>query len=129
LDFQYLGLLPLQQSGPMQIAEVTSQFPAEEAGMRAGDKIVAINDTPVHSTESVAADLQALGGAPVTVAVLRKDEQLKFTVTPKLTEDQCRQKIYRLGFKPVLPPTRSEKLSLPAAFVASTKDNLRNASL
>jgi regulator of sigma E protease len=129
LDFQYLGLLPLQQSGPLQIADVASQFPAAEAGIHAGDKIVAINDTPVHSTESVAAYLQTLGGAPVTVTVLRKSEQLRFNVTPKLTDDEYGQKVYRLGFKPVPPPTRSEKLSLPAAFAASAKDNLRNASL
>lgn len=129
LDFHYLGLLPLQQSGPLQIADLDSQFPAAQAGMRAGDDIVAINGTPVHSVESVAAYLQTLAGAPVTISILRKSEALTFNVTPRLMEDEFGQKAYRLGFKPVPPPTRSEKLSLPAAFAASVTDNLKNASL
>ncbi len=129
LDFHYLGLLPLQQTGPVQIASAESGFPAAQAGLRAGDDITAINGTPVHSVESVAAYLQTLGGAPATVSILRKGQPLTFSVTPKLMEDDAGQSVYRLGFKPVPPPTRSEKLSLPAAFAASVQDNLKNASL
>jgi regulator of sigma E protease len=97
--------------------------------MRAGDKILSINGTPVHSVESVAAYLQTLGGNAVTISALRNSEPINLTVTPKLTDDESGQKVYRLGFRPVPPPMRAEKLSLPAALTASAKDNFRNASL
>ena len=129
LDFHYLGLLPLEQSGPMKIASLDPQFPAQQSGIRVGDSITAINGTPVHSTESVASYLQTLNGKPVVVSVLRNNQPMTFNITPKLTEDEHGEKVYRLGFIPEPPPTRAEKLSLPAAFVASAEDNLRNASL
>ena len=60
--------------------------PAAEAGVRAGDVIVAVNGRPVDSAASFAAQAAAMtGGTELTL--LRGDRQIRVTVTPAADEN------------------------------------------
>jgi S1-C subfamily serine protease len=67
-----------------RVESVARDSPAALAGMRAGDIIVALGDTPIAGVD----DLQRVltGGRigdPVEVTVLRRDQRLALSVTPR----------------------------------------------
>jgi len=71
--------------------------PADRAGIKPGDEIVAINETPIKSRGQVVDLLQQAQSTPVQVSVMRNNVPMKFTVTPQLT-DEAGEKKYRIGF-------------------------------
>ena len=79
-----------------QVESVETDSPAERAGLRAGDEIVAIDGhevTPVL-TERVPARIGATEGRPVELTVERDGERI--TLEP--TRARLRDGVYRLGF-------------------------------
>ena len=74
--------------------------PAKQAGIRAGDKIIAVAGVPVHSWTQMGKVLRRQpAGTPVTVTVQRGGQQL--TRTPSLAVIHGRQGSY-LGVSPVV---------------------------
>ncbi|MBQ3078243.1 MAG: SpoIVB peptidase [Clostridia bacterium] len=56
--------------------------PAAEGGVRIKDIITAVGGEKINTVEQLAAALQACGGDPVTLTVMRKDRELTLTVCP-----------------------------------------------
>lgn len=54
--------------------------PAEAAGMRAGDVIVSVGDTPVRSAEELSAALKKLSTNAVSVAIVRGSQRMTLAV-------------------------------------------------
>ena len=75
--------------------EITSgvESPAQAIGLRAGDRIVAINGTPVAADE-IADRINASGGAELTLTVVRDGEELRLEPASGQLVDER----YRLGF-------------------------------
>ncbi len=72
------GLVP---SIPMVVERVMEGFPAEEAGMMPGDRIVSVNGMPVFSIQELRSAFSAAGvGGTVTVGVERGGAMLEFHV-------------------------------------------------
>ena len=59
--------------------------PAHEAGIEPGDRIVAVNGTPVSQVADITAVIRASADTPVAVTVERDGAQQQLTVTPALT--------------------------------------------
>jgi len=115
---------------PAQDAEVTDllpNMPASIAGIKVGDRIVALNGTAMPTRTGIIHYLQQNGEKPVDVTVSRKGQELNFHMNPVGVEDNG-QKVYRLGFIISFPIT-VEKLSLPKAFRLSLQENKRYAFL
>ncbi len=69
------------------------QSPAQSVGLRAGDRIVAIDGTPVQADE-IAETIGASGGKKLLLTVVRDGKELQLgPVAPELVDDR-----YRLGF-------------------------------
>ena len=66
--------------------------PAEKAGMKPGDKIVAVNGNSIPDWESAVKAINASPEKPLQVSVLRKQESLTFTLTPYSFEDTIEEK-------------------------------------
>ncbi|HWQ22822.1 MAG TPA: M50 family metallopeptidase [Gaiellaceae bacterium] len=83
------------------IASVTAGSPAERAGLRAGDRVVAVDGQPVSGRE-LGERILASGGRPLQLTVLREGRELTVTVTPARTEGGYRIGIVReaLGLPP-----------------------------
>lgn len=62
------------------IGGVNSGSPAEAAGLRIGDTIVAVGTTPIASVEDLAAALGKLGPGPIELEVVRGPNRRKVTV-------------------------------------------------
>jgi regulator of sigma E protease len=93
------------------VDQVLPGHPAAKAGLRAGDRIVAVNGQLVKATK-ISRRIQASGGRPLTLRVQRGGREL--TIGP--VRPQKDQGVYRLGF--VL---RGTGLSPPAAAWQSVK--------
>ena len=62
---------------------------AEEAGLKRGDRVLAVNGRPALSwSDEVDAAIKAAGAQPVRIAVRRDGKELTFTVTPHLRKDR-----------------------------------------
>lgn len=77
------------------IYQVVPNFPAAEAGLKEGDKIVKMNDTRIHIYREVSMYVQMHQNQTVDVTYERDGKQTTVTLDPKYSEDSG---YYLLGF-------------------------------
>jgi regulator of sigma E protease len=124
-----LGIVPLMQTTPVVVHGVTPGMPAGKAGLKAGDKILAVNGQALHSVPSMLAFLQQNHNAPVIMKVQSGATVHDLQVTPTLADNTDGGKSYQLGFEAMPPPSKVQQLPLPAAMIQSVKFNVKNSSL
>jgi regulator of sigma E protease len=73
-------------SSEPRVGGVAAGSPAEQAGLRTGDKVMAVNGAPTTTWEALAQTVRESKGAPLTLTVERDGAQVPITVTPKLRE-------------------------------------------
>ena len=73
--------------GPVETAE-GSRSPAEEAGVKEGDLVKAINGTPVTGASALIAAVGALNGEPARLTLLRGKRELEVEIQPVLSTQQ-----------------------------------------
>jgi regulator of sigma E protease len=132
-DFQKLGMIPMAQTVPVQVDSLADNTsPAARAGMKPGDKILAVDDQHPRSVDALLAYLQDQAGKPAQVTVERmvngKPTTLNLTVLPTQGETKL-GKAWMLGIKTVPPPVTVEPMDLGKALNASYVDNLKNSQL
>ena len=74
--------------------------PAEAAGLKVGDQIVALDGNPVSTWDDLQKYIKARPGTPVNVQVNRGGQLLSFTVTPARATDSDSKTIGRIGVSP-----------------------------
>jgi len=77
---QAIGLLPPQDA---VVGMLAPDMPAVAAGLKEGDRIVAIGDAPVMSWYDLRPLVQEVGAAPMEVHLLRDGAPLTVTLTPQ----------------------------------------------
>lgn len=97
------------------IGFVDPKTPGYEAGLTAGDRVVALNGQPVKLWTDVAKGVRASKGKPVTFTIRRADRELTRTMTPFYDPDT---KGYRLG---IYPKYLFQRLSLGKSIVLGVK--------
>ena len=91
-----LDFLPDYGDVPVVVREVTPNSPASEAGLQAGDQILAISGQPVRSAEQVTQFISEHKGQPITLTVKRDGRQMDIAATARKLPDGKE----RLGFGP-----------------------------
>jgi regulator of sigma E protease len=126
-----LGLIPKQQSTPVQVFSTTGEenLPAAKAGIQAGDQIATIDGLQLHSVTALLAYLQDSAGKPVSLQILRHGALLPINLTPILGDAGDGTKYYQLGFHPVQPPVKIERLPFNKAVASAWNTNVKYASL
>ena len=96
-DVGLSGLAPLKAF----VGEVADGYPAKKAGLRKGDLIVAINDRPVDSWNTMKTIISQSKGEPLSVRIVRNGETLTVDIVPVLfsEENVLGEKVdsYRIG--------------------------------
>ncbi len=86
------------------IGEIKEGFPAEEKGLRAGDRIVAFEGKPIRRWEDLAVKVHRSPGRPVHITIERDGDLFDLTITPKPTKQKNifgeEQEIGLLGIAP-----------------------------
>jgi regulator of sigma E protease len=140
------GMQPfLGSNTKIVVAGIQPGMPAEQAGLKVGDQIIALNGRPVeagadpatpppgdpnsaplYSEADIIRIIRANNGQPVTMTVKRGDETLNITATPKVDDGNV-----RLGFNPGRRDADVvvTKLSPLAAIKYSWSENLRYVSM
>jgi regulator of sigma E protease len=73
-------------SNEPRVGGVSAGSPAEQAGLRAGDRVLAVDGSPTTTWEALAQTVRDSKGAPLALTVEREGGQLSLTVTPKLRD-------------------------------------------
>jgi regulator of sigma E protease len=97
--------------GPPIVDQVIAGKPAERAGLKAGDRIVAIDGVPVSSPADVASRTNAKPGLPVTYRIVRGNETFDATLTTEITE-QAGRRIGIAGVRLKVDPDVARALSV-----------------
>jgi regulator of sigma E protease len=124
-----LGLIPKMQNVPVQVDSLEPNMPAAHAGLKPGDQIASIDGLQLHSVPALLAYLQDRAGKPASLVVLRNGHTVPLEITPQLAEVGDGTKDYRLGFRPVQPPVKIERLPFGKAMVASWEYNKKGSML
>ena len=103
--FMFIG----RPVAPAEVGRVTEGGPAAQAGLRTGDRIVAVDGKPVQYWEDLARVGQTAGGRPLEVTVQGRDAAPRKVV---LTPVQAKRKdlfgddqvVWEVGASPYLPP-------------------------
>ena len=82
---------PAGVAGPLVLREVMADSPAWKAGLRSGDVLVAIDQTPIVTLEDLRG---ALSAEPLQFDIERENTPLRVRVVPELQPDEG---VYRLG--------------------------------
>lgn len=87
-----------------KVGEVMEGFPAREAGLLRGDRIVAIEGQPIEKWEELAKQIHQSPGRPVRLTVEREGKRFDLAVAPKATKQKNlfgeEQEIGLLGIAP-----------------------------
>ncbi len=65
------------------VGDVSSGFPAEEAGLKKGDQIVSINGLPIENWHQMQTIISSSGGAELTISVKRDEDIFNVNLTPQ----------------------------------------------
>jgi regulator of sigma E protease len=113
----------IRATAPARIGELQKGLPAEQSGLKAGDLITAINDTPVVGFEDIPKLLKVATG-PVKVTVDREGKTFSFDVVPvmKPAKDEAGNAITRpmIGVQRATP--EAKPVSLVKAFSLGVKE-------
>ncbi len=69
-----------------QIGKVLPDSPAAQAGLKAGDLIVAVNGRPIQSWQELNEVIKKSAGKPLRLTIKRGEQKLILVVTPRLRE-------------------------------------------
>ncbi len=81
---------------PVVVGELAEGFPAAEAGIRPGDRVVEVDGAPVDDYAQFVRLIQARAGMPTRLALLRGGERLEVEVVPRAVEEEGRT-VGRIG--------------------------------
>jgi len=71
----------------VQIAAVAPDSPAEQAGLQAGDVILAIDGQPITGIENVVAAIKSNAGREISLTIRRGEEEITTSLRPRLPEE------------------------------------------
>ena len=70
------------------IGGVSEGFPADLAGLRKGDQIVSINETPIENWLEMQTIISSSGGKNISIGIDRNGDRLTVEITPKLITEK-----------------------------------------
>jgi regulator of sigma E protease len=127
LELNQTGLFLEYAHGPIGVDQTVPGSPAERAGLKGGDSIVAVDGHIFHTVEPLLDYLQQGQGKPVTLTVQRNGAtQAPTIVHPMQTDEQ-----WRLGFMAVAPadPPMHERPMVFGQAVSEARDFCAENSL
>lgn len=80
-----------------KVNSLIENMPAVEAGLQEGDKFLKVNGRRVFSADDLTIGISLAKDNPINFLVERNGEKKEVTVTPKLTEENGRER-YMIGF-------------------------------
>ncbi|AOR23275.1 M50 family metallopeptidase [Clostridium taeniosporum] len=110
-----------------EVANVLPGYPAIEAGLKEGDRVLKIDDSKVFTQDDVTIGILMAKGEPVDLTVKRGNEVKNFTIKPKLSEEN--QYMIGVGFaaerNPGIGASLKHSVNKTASLVSQTFKGLK----
>jgi regulator of sigma E protease len=116
---QALGMRPQLPELTATVGEVLEGSPAADAGLRNGDRIVAIDGREIASWRDLVENVMPRAGQTMSLRISRGEEVLDSTITPQAADVEG-QTVGRIGVSPAAQPIPESyravaRFSVPAA--------------
>ena len=122
-----VGYAGWDERAEIQFHRIEPGYPAEKAGLKEGDLLIAVNGQPIHSGVKFHEITEKSGGNPIQIEYRRNGENHTVSVTPIFAKLDGQPR-YMIGVAPEQKVTYiTTQLSLPAALRESFKQNLDGA--
>ncbi len=127
LELNQTGLFLEYAHGPIGVDQTVAGWPAENAGLRAGDSILAVDGHAFHTLDPFVDYLQSGQGKPITLTVARKGKTLPPMAIKPIEQDSR----WQIGFGAVLPadPPMHERPMVFGEAVSEARDFCAENSL
>src|SRR5262249_14531253 len=122
-----VGSAGWDERGEIQLVDVESGVPAEKAGLKKGDIIVAVNGQPIHSAAKLQELTRNSGGKPVEIQYKRDGQIQSVPVTPVLYKGDGPPRWYIGVISQPKFSIITTRLAFPEAFRESLRQNSKNA--
>lgn len=126
-DLSQAGIFLEETKSPIVVKELVSDSPAEQAGLKSGDLILAVDGHVFHTVIPLLDYLQTGKGKPVTLTVLRNGA----TLAPVVVRPSMQESEWRMGFMPAdsdFPPVYLMPMTISEA-IAGSRDFCAENSL
>ena len=127
-DLDAIGVYPQIIQDPIQVDQLVPNAPAEKAGLRPGDVILAVDGHAFHTVDPLLDYLQTGKGNPVTLTVKRNG----VLVPPIVVQPSIQDSQYKIGFAavpPADPPVHDKPMPLAGAMADSIDFCKNNSAL
>lgn len=105
-----LGLKRFQPDLPAKIGKVLSDGVAAKAGLRVGDEIISVNQTPLDRWEALVQWVRQNPGVPLTLAIKRGGDYFQVKVIPDSVKENGQSSVGKIGASPMVDPALFAKL-------------------
>jgi regulator of sigma E protease len=123
------GYAGWDERGEVQFSGVEPGYPAEKAGIKEGDSLLAVDGQPIHSSIKFHQIAESSNGKPLLLELLRDGKNFQVEVQPVLAKLDGPER-WMIGVKAGTKlPFVTTRLSLPAALNESVRENLKGALL
>jgi regulator of sigma E protease len=121
----YAGWVPEQ---PNTVTDLEAGMPAQKAGIKEGDEIVALDGKPVPAIAAMIETLKVTKDKAIDLTVKRDGKEMTFHVQPVLADvEGLKEKRYRIGIQSI--PTKVGSLPFGEAFRKSVEENKKTSLL
>ena len=105
------------------LGQIIEGYPAEQSGLKEGDRILSINGKPVHEWLDIRKNIADSGMQPIPFEIQRDTENLTITVTPGVNPETGKPFI---GVVSSLKNVRLTPVQAVVASVTATKNIIKN---
>ncbi len=104
-----LGFEPPRFAMPSVVGEVVQGGPADRAGLKAGDRIVALNGKSVETWDELAQTIRKNGSRPLDIEASRQGSLVHFTVLPETAREKG-EEVGKIGIAARIDQSKMDKL-------------------
>lgn len=122
-----IRMIGIANSTPVLIGKVYPQSPAEQAGLKAGDEILQVNQKKVFYYDAITREIDENPESPLNLLILRDGNEMSISMTPSLaTVTESGKKEYKIGvgFTPKYENRHIDPVTQISNFVKQTYSTL-----
>lgn len=118
LNENFLGMIGLSSYQPILkpvIGQVVANSAGEYAGLLAGDEILAVNDTEIHTWMDFVQQIRTNPEKTLELDILRNNQVILIAITPETTTENGKQ-VGKIGVAPVVNQSEFEELLVTVSY-------------
>ncbi|MDO6525029.1 sigma E protease regulator RseP [Motilimonas sp. 1_MG-2023] len=109
-----LGFKPYRPTVHLEVAQITPNSAAEQAGLAVGDKFISANGNALQNWQQWVEEIRTHPAQVMAIEVLRDNQTLSLNITPQVRKDELGNEIGHIGVSPLVD-------SYPREYIITTQ--------